>query len=146
MKSGLQEALDFAMQSAREAEVFYKEWAQRAEESSLQVLLSELGAVKHGQWQMLAHIAPRDVLARSHGGGAGPATANWLVEIKPSARASLRDALAGALEREEASRKLYEQFALLGGEAAALFRAFSREAEDYATRLRALLEPGPTGG
>lgn len=146
MKSVIQEALDFATRRAREAEAFYKEWAQRAEESSLQVLLSELGAAKHGQWQMLAHIEPRDVLGRSRGSDAGPATADWFIQIKLAGRASLRDALAVALEREEASRKLYEQFALLGGEAAALFRAFSREAENHAARLRALLEPRPTSG
>jgi rubrerythrin len=127
MQNPLQKVLDFAAARAKEAEAFYKRWAQTAEQETVRVLFGELGAAEHGHWQLLAHVTPADVLSRASGRVADLGVAEWLVEIKARSRLSLQEALIVAIEREESSARLYDRLAELGGESATLFRSLANE-------------------
>ncbi len=149
MSETLGKTLGAAAAAAREAELFYKGWAQRVEDDSLQVLLGALGAAENEHWEMLQHVTPADVLGRAfRDGGAGelPTSVRGIAAGK---RASLSDALAAAIDREAELGRLFEGLGRLGGEAAELFRALAREEEAHAQKLRAAqgtLAGGASGG
>jgi rubrerythrin len=139
MRSGLQKALSFATAREQEAEAFYKDWAQRATDPAVRLLFGELGAAEHGHWQLLAHITPKDLVVRSQQ-ALDSAIAEELVEIKARAGISLEEALVVATTREEASARLYERLAGLGGESAALFRSLANEEREHKRKIRTVCD------
>jgi rubrerythrin len=134
MKDPLQKVLSFAVAREQEAEAFYKDWAQRTVDPAARVLFGELGAREHGHWQLLAHITPKDLVARPHQ-AADPAIAEGLVEIKARAGMPLHEALVVAMKREEASARLYERLAEFGGESAPLFRSLASEEREHKRKI-----------
>ena len=134
MKDPLQKVLSFAVAREQEAEAFYKDWAQRATDPAVRLVFGELGAAEHGHWQLLAHITPKDLVARSQQ-ATDSAIAEELVEIKARAGMTLQEALVVAMTREEASACLYERLADLGGESAALFRSLANEEREHKRKI-----------
>ena len=141
MRSGLQKVLSFAAAREQEAEAFYKDWAQRTVDPAVHVLFGELGAREHGHWQLLAHITPKDLVARPHQ-AADLAIAEGLVEIKARAGMPLHEALVVAMKREEASARLYERLAELGGESAPLFRSMANEEREHKRKIETVYDEG----
>ncbi len=137
MRQELEKAIGFALTREKEAEAFYKDWAQRASDPAVRLLFAELGAREHGHWQMLAHITPGDLTAHpqcaTHLG-----IAEWLVDIKAHAGVTLQDGLAVAMEQEGAAARLYDKLAELGGESAPLFRAMASEEREHRRRIEAI--------
>jgi rubrerythrin len=131
MRDPLQKVLDFAAAREREAEAFYKEWARKADHESVRVLFGELGAAEHDHWQLLAHVTPTDVMARSTGRVADLGISGWLVEVRVRPGLSLQEALVVAMKREESSAQLYDRLAQYGGESATLFRALANEERSH---------------
>ncbi len=127
MRDPLQKVLDFAAAREQEAEAFYKEWARTADHESVRVLFGELGAAEHGHWQLLAHVTPADVVARSTGRVVDLGISEWLVEVKARPGLSLQEALVVAMKREESSARLYDRLAQCGGESSTLFRSLANE-------------------
>ncbi len=127
MKDPLQKVLDFAAAREREAEAFYKRWAQAAESEAARVAFGGLGATEHGHWELLAHVTPADLATGSHERVADLGISEWLVEVKARPSLSLQDSLIVATKREEASARLYDRLAELGGETAVLFRSLAGE-------------------
>jgi len=136
MGDGIQKALDVGLERARQAEAFYKGWAQRTDDPAARDVFGEIGAAKHGQQQVLEHITPADVAGVSSGGA--PFESAKLGFTRRPAQETLGAAVAAGLACEEASERLYGQLAGLGGEASALFRALASEARAHAARLRGL--------
>jgi rubrerythrin len=134
MKDPLQKVLSFAAAREQEAEALYKDWAQRAMDPAVRLLFGELGAREHGHWQLLAHITPGDLVARPQQ-ATDSAIAEVLVEIRARAGMSLQEALVVAMTREEASARLYERLAELGGESAALFRSLANEEREHKRKI-----------
>ena len=141
MKHPLQKVLSFAAAREQEAEAFYKDWAQRTVDPAVGILFGELGAREHGHWQLLAHITPKDLVARPHQ-AADLAMAEGLVEIKARAGIALQEALVGATKREEASARLYERLAELGGESAPLFRSMANEEREHKRKIETVYAQG----
>ena len=141
MRSGLQKVLNFAAAREQEAEAFYKDWAQRTVDPAARVLFGELGAAEHGHWQLLAHITPKDLVARSQQ-ATDSAIAEELVEIKARAGMTLQEALVVAMKREEASARLYERLAELGGESAPLFRSMANEEREHKRKIKTVYDEG----
>jgi rubrerythrin len=140
MKDPLQKVLDFAAAREQEAEAFYKEWARKVDHESVRVLFGELGAVEHGHWQLLAHVTPSDVVARSTGRVADLGISEWLVEVKARSGLSLQQALIVAMKREESSAQLYDRLAQCGGESATLFRSLANEERSHKKAIETIYD------
>ena len=56
MRDKLRQALDFAVAKEKEAEAFYKEWADRAKDPAVKGILAELAATERGHMEMLSRI------------------------------------------------------------------------------------------
>ena len=140
MKDPLQKVLDFAAAREQEAEAFYKEWARKVDHESVRVLFGELGAVEHGHWQLLAHVTPSDVVARSIGRVADLGISEWLVEVKARSGLSLQQALIVAMKREESSAQLYDRLAQCGGESATLFRSLANEERSHKKAIETIYD------
>ena len=140
MRDPLQKVLDFAAAREREAEAFYKDWARKADQESVRVLFGELGAAEHGHWQLLAHVTPADVVARSTGRVADLGISEWLVEVKARPEISLQEALIVAVKREESSAQLYDRLAQCGGESATLFRALANEERSHKKTIETIYD------
>jgi rubrerythrin len=136
MGDGIAKALEAARERARQAEAFYKHWAQRAEAPGARLLFGELGAAKHGQCQALEHLTPADV-ARSPDSALRAAGSDARARTRAEAD-SAGAALALALTREEAAERLYSELADLGGEAATLLRSLAAQVRAHIDKLRAL--------
>jgi rubrerythrin len=149
MTETLEKALGAAAAAAREAELFYKDWAQRVEDESLRVLLGALGAAENEHWETLQHVTPADVVGRAFRAGADDELPAGVRRIAAGKRASLSDALAAAIDREAELGRLFEALGRLGGEAAELFRSLARDESAHADKLRAsqgALAGGASGG
>ncbi len=147
MGNGIARALEAARERARQAEAFYKHWAQRAEEPQARLLFGELGAAKHGQRQALDHLTPADV-ARSPGDALGAAGRDMRARAPADADSAVA-AIAAGLAREAAAERLYSELAGLEGEAATLLRSLAAQARAHIDKLRALsadVERGPRRG
>jgi rubrerythrin len=138
MKDPLQKVLDFAATREQEAEAFYKHWAQAAENEAVRVAFGELGATEHGHWQVLVHVTPADLTAASRERIADLGVSEWLVEVKARPGLSLQEAFIVAMKREEASARLYDRLAELGGETAVLFRSLANEERRHLKTIEAI--------
>ncbi len=140
MKDPLQKALDFAAAREQEAEAFYKRWAQAAENEAVRVTFAELGATEHGHWQLLVHVTPADLTAASRERVADLGISEWLVDVKARPSIALQEALIVAMKREEASARLYDRLAELGGETAVLFRSLANEERRHLKMIEAIYD------
>jgi rubrerythrin len=141
MKDPLQKVLSFAAAREREAEAFYKDWAQRATDPTVRLLCGELGACEHGHWQLLAHITSNDLVSRPQQ-AADLVVTEWLVEVKARADVTLQEALLVAMKREEAAARLYDRLAELGGESAPLFRSLANEEREHKRKIGLAYDEG----
>jgi rubrerythrin len=122
----LERALEFAVRKEKEAEAFYRQWAQRALDPGVRQLLSELASWERGHVEKLSQIKPEELLSQ----GPPPPDlklAELLVEVPAGADMTLPEALVLAMKREQASVQLYEGLAALGGPAQKLFSALADE-------------------
>jgi len=122
----LKRAIDFAIAKEKEAEAFYKEWAERATQPAVKALFSEFAGMECEHARKLAQVSPEDLLAQ---GDAPPDLhiSDYLVDVEATPNVTLQDAMILAMKREEAAVSLYEQLAQLTPAARALFGALAEE-------------------
>ncbi len=126
MDEALERALKFAVAKEKEAEAFYREWSEKAQDPGVKQLFSELASWEHGHVEKLSRIKLEDLVSQ----GTPPQDlkiSDLLVEVEASPDMTLMEALAVAMKREQASVDLYEGLAALGGAAKALFSALADE-------------------
>ena len=126
MNDTLKEALEFATTKEREAEKFYRTWANQASNPAVKALFSELAETERGHAEKLSRIAPEDLIAQGRT-LSDLGLSDYLVEVEPQPGMSLQDALILAMKREEASAALYERLSQFGGNAQSLFAALVQE-------------------
>lgn len=122
----MKKALEFAVKKEQEAEAFYRQWAEKAQDPGVRQLFRELASWEQGHVEKLSQIQPQELLAQA------PAPqdlklSELLVEVPASPEMSLAEALTLAMKREQASVRLYEGLAALGGPMKGLFAALAEE-------------------
>ncbi len=137
MRDESRKALDFAIAKEREAEAFYKEWAQKVSDPAAKGLFAELAGIEHGHAEMLNRITPADMMARYEPPPTDLHLSDWLVDVPASPDLTLQEALIVAMKREERAVALYTRLAEMNGEAKSLFRALAREEASHKSRLEA---------
>lgn len=142
MKDRLQRVLDFAVAKEREAEAFYKEWAQRVVDPSVHALFAELAATERGHWEILRHVMPHDIVSPSAEVPPDEEIARWLVELPATTDLSIREAVDVAIRRKDAAALLYGRLERLGGETSALLHALKSEELRHRQMLEKALAPG----
>ena len=136
MRNVLQRALDFAIAKEKEAETFYRTWADKAADPAVIGLLNELKAAERGHYEMLSRITVDELIgARETAASYGPDLDTLMTDVVPSPAMSVLDAILLAIRREETSVALYERLAEFRGEAAALFRGLAAEERRHRSRL-----------
>ena len=130
-------ALDFAVAKEREAEAFYKEWSQKAENVTVKGLFAELAGVEHGHMEMLSRITPDEMVAKGEHETSDLSLSDVLVNVKASPKLDLQQAMILAMKREEGAVALYTRLAQLGGEAQSLFTALANEERSHKLKLEA---------
>lgn len=122
----LKRALKFAVEKEKEAEVFYRKWAEEAQDPGVRQLFSELASWERGHAEKLSRIKPEELAPQ----GTAPQDlkiSDLLLEVPASPDMTLTEALVVAMKREQASVELYEGLAALGGPAKGLFSALAEE-------------------
>jgi rubrerythrin len=129
MRDLVQKALDFAIAKEKEAEAFYRDWAEKVTDPSAKALLNELKAAERSHFEMLSRITVDELVAEGKGSSGRPdlKIAELLVDVDPTPSMSLQEAMVVAMKREATSVALYEKLAQLRGEAAALFHGLAEE-------------------
>ena len=135
MRDPMQKALDFAVAKEREAEAFYKEWSQKAEDPTVKALFSELAGIEHGHAEILSRITPQEASARVAGTSELGAS-ELLVNVKASPKLTLQEAMIVAMKREEVAMRLYTRLSELKGEAKSLFVALAKEEARHKASLQ----------
>jgi rubrerythrin len=133
----MRKALDFAIAKEKEAEAFYKEWSQKAKDSSVQGLFAELAGVEHGHMEILSQITPEEMAASGNLPASELNLSDLLVDVKASSNLNLQEAMILAMKREEGAVKLYSRLAELNGEARSLFEALAKEEGRHKAKLEA---------
>ena len=122
----LKRALKFAVEKEKEAEAFYRKWAEEAQGPGVRQLFSELASWERGHAEKLSRIKPEELAPQ----GTAPQdlkVSDLLVEVPASPDMTLTEALVVAMKREQASVRLYEGLAALGGPMKGLFAALAEE-------------------
>lgn len=135
MQDKTQKALNFAVAKEREAEAFYKEWAQKAKDPAVKALFAELAATEHGHAEILSRITRDEMIARGSAPVDEIGLAELLADVRATAKMGLQEAMILAMKREEVSVALYERLADFGGVAEPLLRALAREERRHKQRL-----------
>jgi rubrerythrin len=135
MRDTMRKALDFAIAKEREAEAFYKEWAQKVKDPAVHALFAELAGVEYGHVQMLLRVTPDEMVSRRPSAESSLDLSEFLVDVEAAASLSLQEAMIIAMKREETAVKLYSRLAEFGGEARALFEALAREEQRHKGKL-----------
>lgn len=135
MRTRIQHALDFALAKEREAESFYKTWAETVTDSGVKELLIGLGAAERGHIEMLLHITPEDLITRADEPIEDLGLVQYLVDVQADPEMTLQEAMILAMKREEVSIALYERLSEFSGEASALFRGLAAEERRHKLRL-----------
>jgi rubrerythrin len=137
MLDQIRKALDFAVAKEREAEAFYKEWSQKAENAAVKGLFAELAAVEHGHMEMLSRITPEEMVSKGEQTVSDLSLSDVLVDVEASPNLDLQEAMILAMKREEGAVALYTRLAKLGGEAKSLFEALANEERSHKLKLEA---------
>ncbi len=122
----LKQALSFAIDKEKEAESFYRTWAERADEPGVKALFNQLAGMEQGHVEKLSRVSPDQLIAD---GTQRPdmRLSEAMVSVRAAEDMSLQEAFVLAMKREEASAQLYRGFAELGGPAGDLFNGLERE-------------------
>ena len=131
MSDQLRKALTFAIEGEKEAEAFYKEWAEKAKDPAVKGLFSELAGVEHGHVEMLTRITPDEMIAGNSVEIADLDLSDVLVPVAASENMNIQEAMILAMKREEGAVKLYTRLAELNGEARALFEGLAKEEQRH---------------
>ena len=137
MRDQVRKALDFAVAKEKEAEAFYKTWAQTAENPVVKGLFAELAAVEHGHMEMLSRIEPEEILAKGTETVSDLSLSDALVDVEAAPNLDLQAAMILAMKREETAVALYTRLAEFGGEAQPLFTALANEERRHKLKLEA---------
>jgi len=137
MLDHVRKALDYAVAKEKEAEAFYKEWAEKAEKASVKALFAELAAMEHGHKEMLSRITPEEMVSKGEETVSDLALSDVLVDVEASPELDLQSAMILAMKREEGAVALYTRLAKLGGEAKSLFEALANEERSHKLKLEA---------
>ena len=135
MGDQMRKALDFAIAKEKEAEAFYKEWAQKAKDPAVQGLFAELAGIEHGHMEILSQITPEEMAATSNLAVSELGVSDLLVDVKASPKLNLQEAMILAMKREEGAVALYSRLAELNGEARSLFEALAKEEGRHKAKL-----------
>lgn len=135
MRNELRKALDFAIAKEREAEAFYKHWAQQVTHPAVHELLAELAGIEHGHMEMLSNITPEEMVSKSHAQTDSLGLSEYLVEVTATADLTLQEAMIVAMKREEGAVRLYTRLAEMKGEAQSLFEALAKEESRHKAKL-----------
>ncbi|MFO8034465.1 MAG: ferritin family protein [Candidatus Bipolaricaulota bacterium] len=122
----LRQALKFAVEKEEEAEAFYRNWAERAENPGVTTLFTQLASWEQGHVEKLSRVSPEELI----GTGDTPTNMNiseLMVSVQATQDMSLQEAFVVAMKREEASAALYSGMATLGGAAGELFAGLEKE-------------------
>lgn len=137
MRDPLRKALDFAIAKEKEAEAFYKEWAQAAEDPAVHALFAELAGSEHGHMEILSNITPEEIIRRHDSSTGDLGLSELLIDVTAAADLNLQEALIVAMRREETAVRLYTRLAEFGGEARSLFEALAKEERRHKSKLEA---------
>ncbi len=135
MRDKMRKALDFAIAKEREAEAFYKEWAQKVNDPGVHALFAELAGVEYGHLQMLLRVTPEEMVERDPSAESSLDLSEFLVDVEAAPSLNLQEAMIIAMKREEIAVRLYSQLAEFGGEARPLFEALAREEQRHKGKL-----------
>lgn len=135
MRDQMQKALDFAIAKEKEAEMFYKEWSQKAKDPAVHGLFAELAGIEHGHMEILSQITPEEMAASGDPAANELNLSDLLVDVKASPKLNLQEAMILAMKREESAVKLYSRLAELNGEARSLFEALAKEEGRHKAKL-----------
>jgi len=122
----LRRALDFAVEKEREAQAFYRSWAERADNPGVRALFEQLASWEQGHVEKLSRITP-DELTGSRQSTRDMKLSELLVSVEAAPEMSLQEAFIVAMKREQASVDLYRGMAAVGGTAGELFSGLEEE-------------------
>jgi rubrerythrin len=137
MRDQMRKALDFAIAKEKEAEAFYKEWAQKVKDPAVQGLFAELAGIEHGHMEILSNITPEEMTSSRVSDAQDLHLADLLVDVVASPKLTLQEAMILAMKREEGAAKLYSRLAEMNGEAKSLFEALGKEEGRHKAKLEA---------
>jgi len=135
MRDPMRKALDFAIAKEKEAEAFYKEWAQAAKDPAVHALFAELAGSEHGHMEILSNITPEEIIRRHDTTTGDLGLSELLIDVAAAPDLTLQEALIVAMKREETAVKLYTRLAEFGGEAQSLFEALAKEERRHKIKL-----------
>ncbi|RLE29801.1 hypothetical protein DRJ54_04000 [Candidatus Acetothermia bacterium] len=96
----LKRALKFAVEKEKEAEAFYRKWAEEAQDPGVRQLFSELASWERGHAEKVSRIKPEELASQ----GTAPQDlkiSDLLVEVPASPDMTLTEALVVAMKREQ---------------------------------------------
>jgi rubrerythrin len=137
MRDQMRKALDFAIAKEKEAEAFYKEWAQKVKDPAVQGLFAELAGIEHGHMEILSNITPEEMTSSSVSDAQDLHLSDLLIDVVSSPNLTLQEAMILAMKREEGAVKLYSRLAEMNGEAKSLFEALAKEEGRHKAKLEA---------
>ncbi len=135
MRDQMRKALDFAIAKEKEAEAFYKEWSQKANDPAVQGLFAELAGVEHGHMEMLSRITPEEMAATGDSAVDELNLSELLINVEASPNLNLQESMILAMKREQGAVALYSRLAELNGEARSLFEALAKEEGRHKAKL-----------
>jgi len=135
MRDSLQKALEFAVAKEKEAEAFYKEWAEKVSDPTVKALFAEMAATEHGHMEMLSRVTPEDMASTREASVEDLNLSELIVEVKATPNLDLQQAMIVAMKREESAAALYERLAQVGGETQPLFEALANEERRHKLQL-----------
>jgi len=130
--------LDFAIAEEEKAAAFYRQLAEKAEAPGLSTTMLELAAEEDLHRDRLVAIKAGDLSQLSTEKVRGLDISDFLLDIEPSPKMSVADALRYAMNAEQVAFQLYSDLAGAAEDPglATLFRALARQEEHH----RVLLE------
>lgn len=137
MRDQMRKALDFAIAKEKEAEAFYKEWSQKANDPAVQGLFAELAGVEHGHMEMLSRITPEEMATTGDSAIDELNLSELLINVEASPNLNLQESMILAMKREQRAVALYSRLAELNGEARSLFEALAKEEARHKAKLEA---------
>ena len=135
MSDTLQKALEFAVTKEKEAEAFYKEWAEKAADATVKALFAEMAATEHGHMEMLLRVTPADMVGGEEARVEDLNLSDVIAEVEAAPNLNLQQAMIVAMKREEAAAALYERLAAVGGETKSLFEALANEERKHKLQI-----------
>jgi desulfoferrodoxin-like iron-binding protein len=105
--------LDFAIVKEKEAEKFYREWAEKVKDEWIKNVFVSFAGEEHKHMEILVKAKKGETLKTSEQGIQDLKISDYLTDISPSQDMDYQEALIIAMKREKASFKLYSDLAAL---------------------------------